>query len=80
MVRDVITEQTHLGLELLYSRLYDEVVYHLYAQGKGKPGSPAKALRGYGFKSKVKKNLLKEVAVYLGTVEVIPMDIRESNK
>ena len=80
MVRDVITEQTHLGLELLYSRLYDEVVYHLYAQGKGKPGSPAKALRSYGFKSKVKKNLLKEVAVYLGTVEVIPMDIRESNK
>ena len=74
MVRDVITQQTYIGLQLMYDELKDEVLHHFYRRGKGKPGSPAKVLRGYGFKSKVKTKLLKEVAVYLGTVEIIPME------
>ena len=80
MVRDVITQQTHICMGLLWSQLQDEVLYNYYPRGKGKPGSPAKALRNYGFKSKVKKKLLKEVTIYLNTVDVIPMDIRESNR
>jgi len=80
MVRDVITQRTHICMALLWGQLQDEVLYKYYPRGKGKPGSPAKALRMYGFKSKPKKKLLKEVAIYLNTVEVIPMDIRESNR
>jgi len=80
MVIDVITQQTHICMGLLWSQLQDEVLYNYYPRGKGKPGSPAKALRLYGFQSKPKKKLLKEVAIYLNTVEVIPMNIRESNR
>jgi len=68
---DVVTHDTYIGIQVLRERLFDEVEYHKYAQGRGKPGSPAKALRSYGFKEKPKKKLLKEVTVYLNTVEVI---------
>ena len=80
MVRDTITQQTYIGLQLLWGQLREEVEYSHYLRGKGKPGSPAKALRSYGFKQKPKKKLLKEVAMYLNNVDVIPMDIRESNR
>ena len=68
---DVITHNTYIGIQALREMLFDEVTYHHYAQGKGKPGSPARALRSYGFREKPKKKLLKEVTVYLNTVEVI---------
>ena len=68
---DVVTHNTYVGIQALREMLFDEVTYKQYAQGKGKPGSPAKALRGYGFKEKRKDKLLKEVTVYLNTVEVI---------
>ena len=77
---DVITFRTFIGIQQLRGYLFDEVTYNHYHQGKGKPGSPARALRSYGFKEKPKKKLLKEVTQYLNTVEVIPMDIRESNR
>lgn len=66
-----ITRDLHITLNLLGNQVYDEVYNNLYRQGKGKPGSPAKALRMYGFKSKPKKKLLKELAFYLRNVEVI---------
>ena len=68
---DVVTFNTYIGIQSLRERLFDEVNYNKYAQGKGKPGSPAKALRGYGFINKRKDKLLREVTVYLNTVEVI---------
>jgi len=70
---DVVTHNTYIGIQLLRGRLFDEVTYKYYPNGRGKPGSPAKALRSYGFTSKRKDKLLKEVTVYLNTVEVIPM-------
>ena len=66
-----ITRDVYTTLNLLGNQVYDEVYNNLYRQGKGKPGSPAKALRMYGFKSKPKKKLLKEVAFYLRNVEVL---------
>ena len=68
---DVVTHNTYIGIQILRERLFDEVKYKKYAQGKGKPGSPAKALRSYGFKEKRKDKLLKEVTNYLSTVEII---------
>ena len=68
---NVITQNTYIGIQALREMLFDEVTYHKYAQGKGKPGSPARALRSYGFREKPKKKLLKEVTQYLNTVEVI---------
>jgi len=68
---DVVTHNTFIGIQMLRERLFDEVKYKKYAQGKGKPGSPAKALRSYGFKEKRKDKLLKEVTNYLSTVEII---------
>jgi hypothetical protein len=73
-VSDVVTHNTYIGIQSLREMLFNEVVYHLYDHGKGKPGSPAKALRSYGFHEKRKDKLLKEVTVYLNTVEVIPME------
>ena len=70
---DVVTHNTYIGIQLLRGRLFDEVTYNHYSRGRGKPGSAAKALRGYGFINKRKDKLLKEVTVYLNTVEVIPM-------
>ena len=70
---DVVTHNTYIGIQLLRERLFNEVTYKHYPHGKGKPGSPAKALRSYGFKETRKNKLLKEVTVYLNTVEVIPM-------
>jgi len=74
---DVVTHNTYIGIQLLRERLFNEVTYKHYPNGKGKPGSPAKALRkalrSYGFKETRKNKLLKEVTVYLNTVEVIPM-------
>jgi len=67
----VITKQVHAILESCRSNLYDEVMYNIYANGKGKPGSPAKILRAYGFLNKNKKKLLKEVTVFLSLVEVV---------
>ena len=67
----VITQNTYIGIQLLRDRLFNEVAYKKYAQGRGKPGSPAKALRSCGFHEKRKDRLLKEVSVYLATVEVI---------
>ena len=66
-----ITRDVYTTLNLLGNQVYDEVYNNLYRQGKGKPGSPAKALRMYGFKSKPKKKLLKELAFYLRNVEVL---------
>lgn len=66
-----ITRDLYTTLNLLGNQVYDEVYNNLYRQGKGNPGSPAKALRMYGFKSKPKKKLLKELAFYLRNVEVI---------
>ena len=70
---DVVTHNTYIGIQLLRERLFDEVTYTYYPNGRGKPGSPAKALRSYGFKETIKNKLLKEVTVYPNTVEVIPM-------
>ena len=47
---NAITQNTYIGIQALREILFDEVTYHRYAQGKGNPGSPAKALRRYGFK------------------------------
>ena len=66
-----ITRDMYTTLNLLGNQVYDEVYNHLYRQGKGNPGSPARALRMYGFKSKPKKKLLKELAFYGSKVEVI---------
>jgi hypothetical protein len=66
-----ITRDLYTTLNLLGNQVYDEVYNHLYRQGKGKPGSPARVLRMYGFKSKAKKKLLKELAFYLRNVEVL---------
>ena len=66
-----ITRDVYATLNLLGNQVYDEVYNNLYRQGKGNPGSPAKALRLYGFKSKPKKKLLKELAFYLRNVEVL---------
>ena len=68
---NVITQNTYLGIVALREILFDEVTYNKYAQGKGNTGSPSKALRRYGFKAKGKNKLLKEVTIYLNTVEVI---------
>ena len=68
---NVITQNTYIGIQALREILFDEVTYHKYAQGKGNPGSPARALRRYGFKEKAKKKLLKEVTHYLNTVEIV---------
>jgi len=67
----VITEQVYTVLDTCRRRLHDEVVNHYYVNGKGSPGSPARLLRTYGFLSKNKKKLLKEVTIYLNTVEVL---------
>jgi len=72
-VSDVVTHNTYIGIQLLRERLFNEVTYKYYPNGKGKPGSTAKALRSYGFKEKRKDKLLKEVTTYLNTVEVIPV-------
>ena len=66
-----ITRDVYATLNLLGNQVYDEVYNNLYRQGKGNPGSPAKALRMYWFKSKPKKKLLKELAFYLRNVEVL---------
>ena len=66
-----ITRDLYTVLSLLGNEVYDEVFHHYYRRGKGKPGSPAKVLRHYGFKSKPKKKLLKELAFYLKNVEVL---------
>ena len=66
-----ITRDVYATLNLLGNQVYDEVYNNLYRQGKGNPGSPAKALRMYGFKSKPKKKLLKELAFCLRNVEVL---------
>ena len=71
-VSDVVTHNTYIGIQLLRERLFNEVTYKHYPNGKGKPGSTAKAL-SYGFKEKRKDKLLKEVTTYLNTVEVIPV-------
>ena len=71
MVRDVITYNTYIGIQVLRERLFDEVTYNHYPSGKGKPGSPAKALRSYGFIDKRKDKLLRTVTEYLNTVEII---------
>jgi len=68
-----ITRDLYTTLSLLGGQVYDEVFYKYYRRGKGKPGSPARTLRMYGFKSKPKKKLLKELAFYLRNVEVIEM-------
>jgi len=70
---DVVTHKTYIGIQILRERLFDEVTYKYYPNGRGKPGSPAKALRSYGFINKRKDKLLREVTVYLNKVEVIPM-------
>ena len=67
----VVTHNTYIGIQILRETLFDEVIYKHYSRGKGKPGSAAKALRGYGFESKRKDKLLKEVTAYLATVEII---------
>jgi len=68
-----ITRDLYTTLSLLGGQVYDEVFHKYYRQGKGKPGSPARTLRMYGFKSKPKKKLLKELAFYLRNVDVIEM-------
>ena len=67
----VVTNNTYIGIQILRETLFDEVIYNHYSRGKGKPGSAAKALRGYGFTNKRKDKLLKEVTAYLATVEII---------
>ena len=67
----VITQQVYTVLDTCRRRLHDEIVNHYYVNGKGSPGSPARILRTYGFINKSKRKLLKEVTVYLNTVEVI---------
>lgn len=69
--RPAITHMIYTTLMDLRSQLFDEVHYKLYRQGKGKPGSPARLLRLYGFKEKRKDKLLKAVTIYLQNVEVV---------
>ena len=69
--RPAITEMVYYVLLDLRSQLYDEIHFKLYTQGKGKPGSPAKALRVFGFREKLKDKLLKALTIYLQNVEVI---------
>ena len=59
----VITEQVYSVLDMYRRRLHDEIVNHYYVNGKGSPGSPSRILRTYGFLSKSKKKLLKEVTL-----------------
>ena len=59
MLRDAVTFNTYIGLQSLRNILFDEVTYNHYAEGKGKPGSVAKALRAYGFRSEEKISFLK---------------------
>ena len=66
-----ITRDTYQVLEWCRQSIYDELMYKIYANGKGNPPSPARMLRTFGFISKSKKKLLKEVTVFLNTVEVI---------
>ena len=61
---EVITKQVYAMLDSSREQLYDEVVHNVYINGKGKPGSPAKLLRAYGFQHKNKKKLLTEVTVF----------------
>ena len=68
---EVITKEVFAVLNLCRSRLHDEIAYHVYSNGKGSPGSPSRILRTYGIINKSKRKLLKEVTVYLNTVEVI---------
>ena len=68
---DVVTQPTYIGIQALREQLFNEVTYKKYVQGHGNPGSPAKALRNYGFRERGKKKLLKEVTQYLNTVEII---------
>ena len=70
-MEEVITRRVYIILDSCRSRLHDEVAYNIYSNGKGSPGSPAKLLRTYGFLSKNKKKLLKEVTVFLSRVEVV---------
>ena len=67
----VITRQVYTILQSSIERLQDDVTYNIYTNGKGSPGSPAKILRAYGFLSKSKKKLLKEVTVFLNTCEIV---------
>ncbi len=73
-IADAVTPDTYVGIQTLRQYLFDEVHYKLYHQGKGNYGSPARALRGYGFKSKRKDKLLKEVTQYLNTVTIVEVD------
>ena len=68
---DAITRDTYKVLEWCTQSIYDELNYNIYANGKGKPPSPARMLRTFGFISKSKKKLLREVTIFLNTVEVI---------
>lgn len=66
-----ITRPTHTALGILANQVYEEVVNHFYNNRRGKPGSPAKALRMFGFKEKSKKKLLLSVQAYLANVNII---------
>lgn len=73
-IADAVTPDTYRGITILREYLFDEVHYKLYHQGKGNYGSPARALRSYGFKEKAKKKLLKEVTQYLNTVMIVEVN------
>ena len=68
---EVISTLTYKVLDMCRARLHDEVVNNYYWHGKGASGSPSKILRSYGFQSKGKKKLLKEVTIFLQVTEVV---------
>ena len=66
-----ITRPTHTALRILANQVYEEVFNHFYNNRSGKPGSPAKALRTFGFREKNKKKLILSVQAYLANVDII---------
>ena len=66
-----ITRPTHTALRILANQVYEEVFNHFYNNRRGKPGSPAKALRTFGFREKNKKKLILSVQAYLANVDII---------
>ena len=66
-----ITRPTHTALRILANQVYEEVLNHFYNNRRGQPGSPAKALRTFGFREKNKKKLILSVQAYLANVDII---------
>lgn len=72
MTRDTITEMTYWTMAQCVDILKEELE-HYYRYGKGTPPSASKMLRRYGFKSKRRDKLIKEVTSYLNDVNIVKL-------